>query len=94
MTRRSKIAVALSFAAPASADQAGDVNVEGIGNESIFEAAGDPDVSGVTRHSACFEPDLAHERNQVFVHVAHAGELADGSARMAISTALLDFPGS
>lgn len=45
-------------AAPALAEQVGEVDVDWLGNDIIVEAFTDPDVQGVTCHVAYFERGL------------------------------------
>ena len=46
------------FAAPAIAEQIGEVDVDWFGNDIIVEAIADPKVAGVTCHVAYFERGL------------------------------------
>ena len=46
---------AMMMAAPASADQVGEVGVDWLGNDIIIDAVADPDISGVTCHVAYFD---------------------------------------
>ena len=49
------VACASIFAAPAGAEQVGEVGVDWIGNDILIEAIADPGVSGVTCHVAYFD---------------------------------------
>lgn len=44
-----------TFAAPALAEQVGEVGVDWIGNDIIIDAVADPEISGVTCHVAYFD---------------------------------------
>jgi CreA protein len=46
---------ALMFAAPANAEQVGEVGVDWLGNDIIVEAVSDPKVEGITCHVTYFE---------------------------------------
>ena len=149
MTRYAALALATSFALPATAEQVGEVGVDWVGNDIIVEAIADPQVSGVTCHIAYFERGLFDrlskgnwfedpsnasiacrqtgpieigeidrsesgedvfrtsrsiilkslrvkrifdEPNQTLIYIAHAAELTDGSAKVAISTVPLYQP--
>ncbi|MGR3322048.1 MAG: CreA family protein [Pseudooceanicola sp.] len=133
----------LIAAAPACAEEIGEVGVDWIGNDIVVEAIADPKVDGVTCHVAYFERGLIDrlskgnwfedpsnasiacrqtgpirigdidrdadgedvfrtsrsiilkslrvkriwdEKNRTLVYLAHAAELTDGSAKLAIST--------
>ncbi len=45
----------LAFAAPAGAQQVGEVGVDWLGNDIIIEAISDPQVQGVTCHVSYFD---------------------------------------
>lgn len=49
------VVVPAAFAAPALAEQVGEVGVDWIGNDIIIDAVADPDISGVTCHVAYFD---------------------------------------
>lgn len=51
-------AIALTTAAPLSADQVGKVDVDWLGNDIVIEAIPDPKVKGVTCHLAFFDRGL------------------------------------
>lgn len=58
--------VAALIAAPALAEQVGEVGVDWVGNDIIIEAFEDPKVAGVTCHLAYFERsvfDRLHQGN-------------------------------
>ncbi len=135
--------ILLLSAAPAMAEQVGQVGVDWAGNDIIVEAIADPKVQGVTCHLAYFDRsvidrlrqgnwfedpsnsaiecsqtgpivigDIARgprgedvfresrslffkslrvkriydEQNRVLIYLAHANEVTEGSAKMAIST--------
>ncbi len=46
---------ALSLAAPAAAEQVGEVGVDWLGNDILIDAVSDPQVAGVTCHVAYFD---------------------------------------
>jgi len=149
MKRFAALGLTALFAAPASAEQVGEVVVDWVGNDIIIEAIADPEVSGVTCHLAYFERGLFDrlskgnwfedpsnasiacrqtgpisigdidrsesgenvfresrsivlkslrvkrifdEANQTLIYVAHANELTNGSAKVAISTVPLYQP--
>lgn len=48
----------LLMAAPAAAEQVGEVGVDWVGNDIVIEAIQDPEVEGVTCHVAYFERGL------------------------------------
>ncbi len=49
------LAVPAAFAAPAQAEQVGEVGVDWIGNDIVIDAVADPEISGVTCHVAYFD---------------------------------------
>ena len=51
-------AILAATAAPAAAEQVGEVGVDWVGNDIIIEAVHDPKVTGVTCHIAYFERGL------------------------------------
>ena len=53
--RNACVATAILAAAPASAEQIGEVGVDWLGNDILVEAIKDPAVSGVTCHVAYFD---------------------------------------
>ncbi len=57
------IALAL-LAAPAAAEQVGEVGVDWVGNDIIIEALEDPKVQGVTCHIAYFERSIIDRLSQ------------------------------
>ena len=57
-------ALALLLAAPAAAEQVGEVGVDWVGNDIVIEAITDPEVSGVTCHLAYFERGLLDRLSQ------------------------------
>lgn len=63
-----RVLVALAFtiaaAAPAAAEQVGEIDVDWLGNDIIVEALVDPDVSGVTCHISYFERGLIDRLQQ------------------------------
>lgn len=140
------IGLMLLAAAPAMAEEVGEIGVDWVGNDIIIEAIQDPEVKGVTCHLAYFDRSFVDrlsqgnwfedpsnsaiecsrtgpitigeidrgkggedvfsegrslvfkslrvkrvydETNGVLVYLAHANELSEGSAKMAISTVAL-----
>ncbi|MFV0301390.1 MAG: CreA family protein [Paracoccus sp. (in: a-proteobacteria)] len=140
------IGLALLAAAPAMAEEVGEIGVDWVGNDIVIEAIADPGVRGVTCHLAYFDRsvidrlsqgnwfedpsnsaiecartgpitvgDIARGKggedvfsegrslvfkslrvkrvydrtNGVLIYLAHANELTEGSAKMAISTVAL-----
>ncbi|WP_349362493.1 MAG: CreA family protein [Roseitalea porphyridii] len=63
-----RVLVALAFtiaaAAPAAAEQVGEIDVDWLGNDIIVEALVDPDVRGVTCHISYFERGLIDRLQQ------------------------------
>lgn len=49
------IATASFLAAPAQAEQVGEVGVDWLGNDILIDAIADPEISGVTCHVAYFD---------------------------------------
>jgi CreA protein len=49
------VAAPAALAAPALAEQVGEVGVDWIGNDIIIDAVADPEISGVTCHVAYFD---------------------------------------
>jgi CreA protein len=65
MTRPASLIAALALlAAPAAAEQVGEVGVDWVGNDIVVEAIGDPKVEGVTCHVAYFERGLIDRLSQ------------------------------
>jgi len=64
--RRALVALAFTIAAaaPAAAEQVGEIDVDWLGNDIIVEALVDPDVSGVTCHISYFERGLIDRLQQ------------------------------
>lgn len=58
------LAFAITAAAPAAAEQVGEIDVDWLGNDIIVEALVDPDVSGVTCHISYFERGLIDRLQQ------------------------------
>ncbi|WP_299814181.1 CreA family protein [uncultured Jannaschia sp.] len=58
------LATSLALAAPASAEQVGEVGVDWVGNDIIIDAIQDPKVEGVTCHIAYFERSLIDRLSQ------------------------------
>jgi len=58
------LACATVFAAPAAAEQVGEVGVDWLGNDIIIEAIKDPEVAGVTCHISYFERGLIDRLQQ------------------------------
>ena len=57
-------AAALSFVAPASAEEIGRVGVDWIGNDIVVDAIEDPKVAGVTCHVAYFDRSIIDRLQQ------------------------------
>ena len=62
--RRALILSMALLAAPASAEEVGQVGVDWVGNDIIVEAIHDPEVAGVTCHIAYFERSLIDRLSQ------------------------------
>lgn len=58
------LGLALAAAAPAAAEQVGEIGVDWLGNDIIVEALHDPQVEGVTCHISYFERGLIDRLQQ------------------------------
>lgn len=55
---------AVSIAAPAMAEEVGDIGVDWVGNDIVIEAIDDPEVQGVTCHLAYFDRSMIDRLSQ------------------------------
>ena len=82
--------IACALAAPAGAEQVGEVGVDWIGNDIVVEAIHDPEVEGVTCHVSYFERGLIDRQDQATVAGLqvhrHVEDLTDDLCAAAISS--------
>lgn len=62
--KRMLLTAILLAAAPAGAEEVGEIGVDWIGNDIIIEAIHDPDVAGVTCHLAYFDRSMIDRLSQ------------------------------